>query len=180
MRTRNLLLAILTCSLLALALSACGDDEADTTGGATESAVTAGGEKGEIINIELGEDGANYFVKSDKESADAGTMTFSVRNVGSIYHEFIVYANDEGVAATELPIKDNIADLDEDKILGEAEYAKPPIVPDDKKPGAADHRIRPEGWGAEMTLDLDPGKYILLCNLEGHYATGQATDFEVK
>ena len=142
--------------------------------------MTAGGDKGEIINIELGEDGAKYFVKSDPDSVDAGKATFSVRNIGSIYHEFIVYLNEDGVAAAELPIKHNIADLDEEKIVGEVEYAKPPIVPDDKKPGATDHRIRPGGWGAEMTVDLDPGKYILLRNLEGHYATGQATNLEVK
>jgi hypothetical protein len=41
--------------------------------------------------------------------------------------------------------------------------------PSDKKPGDADHRIRSGGWGAELTVDLKAGKYILLCNLPGHY-----------
>lgn len=180
MRTRKVVIAILSFALLAFALSACGDDDAEDTGATATSGATAPVEKGEIINVELGEDGADFFVKSESASADAGTVTFAVTNVGKLYHEFIVYANKEGVAATDLPVEDGIAVLNEDDIIGEAEYATPPIVPEDKKPGDADHRIRSEGWGAELTVDLEPGKYILLCNLDGHYQTGQATDFEVK
>ena len=65
----------------------------------------------------------------------------------------------------------------EEEIVGEAPYATPPIVPSDKKRGDADHRIRPEGWGAELTVDLEAGEYILLCNLSGHYQRKQYTAF---
>ena len=107
-------------------------------------------------------------------------MTFAVTNVGELYHEFIVYSNTDGVGAGELPVneEDDEADLTEDDIVGEASYATPPIVPSDKKPGDADHRIRAGGWGAELTVELEAGDYILLCNLSGHYTKGkQYTDF---
>lgn len=180
MRTRNVVVAILSFALMAFALSACGDDNAEDTSATDATGATAAVEKGEIIDVELGEDGADYFVKADPTSVDAGKVTFAVTNNGKLYHEFIVYSNKDGVGATDLPIEDGIAALVEEDIIGEASYATPPIVPEDKKPGDADHRIRSEGWGAELTVDLEPGKYILLCNLAGHYQTGQATDFEVK
>jgi uncharacterized cupredoxin-like copper-binding protein len=102
---------------------------------------------------------------------EAGKVTFAVTNVGELYHEFIVYSNLDGVAAGDLPIneEEDEADLVEENIVGEAPYATPPIVPSDREPGAADHHIRGGGWGAELTVDLEAGKYILLCNLSGHY-----------
>lgn len=180
MRRRTVLTTILSLTMFALLFSGCGDEDTEKAADTSAPTTVSDGDKGKIVQAELGEDGANFFVKSDPDSVDAGKVTFAITNVGKLYHEFIVYTNEDGVKATDLPIKDNIADLDEEKIIGEATYATPPIVPEDKKPGDADHRIRPEGWGAEMTVDLDPGKYILLCNLDGHYATGQATDLEVK
>jgi uncharacterized cupredoxin-like copper-binding protein len=155
-------LALLGAALLSLGVAACGDDNATKT--ATD--------KGKVINVEVGEASAStYFVRPEQATVDAGTVTFAVTNVGLLYHEFIVYSNVDGVAPGDLPVntEEDEADLAEENVVGEAPYATPPIVPSDKKPGDADHRIRAEGWGAELTVDLKPGKYILLCNLAGHY-----------
>ena len=121
--------------------------------------------------------GSTYFVKPEQTTVEAGKVTFAVTNVGELYHEFIVYSNVDGVAAGDLPIneEEDEADLVEENIVGEAPYATPPIVPSDKKPGDADHRIRGGGWGAELTVDLEAGKYILLCNLSGHYTKASST-----
>lgn len=182
MRVRTALIAILSIALLTLSLSACGDDDAaKTTSSATEATTGADGDKGEIVKAELGENGEEYFVKVDPKKVKAGKVTFQATNVGEKYHEFIVYRNKDNIAPTALPInKENEAALNEADIIGEAPYATPPIVPEDKKPGDADHRIRSGGWGAELTVDLKPGNYILLCNLEDHYVTGQATAFTVE
>jgi uncharacterized cupredoxin-like copper-binding protein len=113
----------------------------------------------------------------------AGKVTFAVTNVGDLYHEFIVYSNLDNVSPGDLPINEenDEADLVEENIIGEAPYATPPIVPSDKKPGDADHRIRSGGWGAELTVDLEAGPYILLCNLSGHYTKAkQYTAFTVE
>jgi uncharacterized cupredoxin-like copper-binding protein len=173
----RLVLVLLGVAVLPFSVAACGDDGGDNatrtvtvtvTGGASTSAA----DKGKVVKVELGESGSTYFVKPDQTTVEAGKVTFAVTNVGQLYHEFIVYSNLDGVAAGDLPIneEEDEADLVEENIVGEAPYATPPIVPSDKKPGDADHRIRSEGWGAELTVDLKAGKYILLCNLApGHY-----------
>ena len=157
---------VLLCGLLVLpfTVAACGGDDG---GEATPSAA----DRGQVVNVELGESGSTYFVKPDQTTVAPGKVTFAVTNVGELYHEFIVYSNLDDVAAGDLPIneEEDEAELAEEDIIGEAPYATPPIVPADKEPGAADHRIRGGGWGAELTVDLDAGKYVLLCNLSGHY-----------
>ena len=153
-----------------------------TTPAAGDTSTTAA-DKGKVVKVELGESGSTYFVKPDRATVEAGKVTFAVTNVGKLYHEFIVYSNVDDVAPGDLPVnkEEDEADLVEENIVGEAPYATPPIVPSDKKPGDADHRIRGEGWGAELTVDLEAGKYILLCNLSGHYTKGkQYTAFTAK
>lgn len=36
------------------------------------------------------------------------------------------------------------------------------------------------GASATLSLTLEPGSYVALCNLPGHYAAGMATAFTVK
>ena len=168
-----MLLVLLGVAVLPVSVAACGDDDSSTSAA----------DKGKVVNVELGESGSTYFVKPDQATVEAGTVTFAVTNVGELYHEFIVYSNLDDVAAGDLPIneEEDEADLVEENIVGEAPYATPPIVPSDKKPGDADHRIRGGGWGAELTVDLKAGKYILLCNLSGHYPQAkQYTAFTVE
>jgi uncharacterized cupredoxin-like copper-binding protein len=169
-----MLLVFLSIGALPFSMAACGgDDGGEATRTVTVTATATGAaDKGTIVKVELGEESeTTYFVKPDQTTVQAGKVTFAVTNVGEQYHEFIVYANLDGVAPGDLPInrEEDEADLIEENIVGEAPYATPPIVPADKKPGDADHHIRGGGWGAELTVDLKPGKYILLCNLSGHY-----------
>jgi uncharacterized cupredoxin-like copper-binding protein len=184
MKPVRILLMLLGVAMLLFGVAACGGD--DETKTVTVSAPAAGdtsttaADKGEVVDVELGESGSTYFVRPERETVDAGKVTFAVTNVGKLYHEFIVYTNADDVAPGDLPVnrEEDEADLVEEDIVGEAPYATPPIVPSDRKPGDADHRIRPEGWGAELTVDLEAGKYILLCNLSGHYTKGkQYTEF---
>jgi uncharacterized cupredoxin-like copper-binding protein len=175
-------LMLLGLAMLPFGAAACGGDDTKTVTVTTPAAgatSTNDADKGTVVKVELGESAANYFVRPDRTTVDAGKVTFAVTNVGKLYHEFIVYSNADDVAPGDLPVnaEDNEAELVEEDIVGEAPYATPPIVPSDKKPGDADHRIRPEGWGAELTVDLEAGKYILLCNLSGHYQRKQYTAF---
>jgi uncharacterized cupredoxin-like copper-binding protein len=173
------MLLVLVVVSLPFGVAACGGEGDDAAGTVTVTTTVAGGgsttdvaDTGTVVNVELGESGSTYFVKPDQTTVEAGTVTFAVTNVGELYHEFIVYSNLDGIEPGDLPInEEDEADLVEENIVGEAAYATPPIVPSDKKPGDADHRIRGGGWGAEMTVDLEAGEYILLCNLTGHYGT---------
>jgi len=161
------ILLLLGVVVLPLGLAACGGDDSSASADSSTSAA----DKGKVVDVQLGESGSTYFVKPDQTTVEPGKVTFAVTNVGELYHEFIVYSNLDGVAAGDLPIneEEDEADLTEENIVGEAPYATPPIVPSDREPGAADHRIRGGGWGAELTVDLEAGSYILLCNLSGHY-----------
>ena len=182
MKADRMSLMLLGVAMLPFGVAACGGDDTKTvtvTTPAAGAASTNDADKGTVVDVELGESGSTYFVRPDRSTVDAGRVTFAVTNVGKLYHEFIVYSNAEGVAPGDLPVneEDDEAELVEEEIVGEAPYATPPIVPSDKKRGDADHRIRPEGWGAELTVDLEAGEYILLCNLSGHYQRKQYTAF---
>jgi uncharacterized cupredoxin-like copper-binding protein len=88
--------------------------------------------------------------------APAGRITFTVRNVGTIPHEFVV-------------LRTNIAP------------AKLPKVGARAKEIGRVGKIRAFGRGQtrRLSLTLKPGKYVLLCNLPGHYAAGQFAGFRV-
>ncbi|HSJ93709.1 MAG TPA: hypothetical protein VK896_06705 [Gaiellaceae bacterium] len=155
-----MLLVLLGVAVLLFSVAACGGDDGDVAA------------EGEVVEVELGESGSTYYVEPAQTTVEAGTVTFAVTNVGELYHEFIVYSNLDGVEPGDLPItEEDKADLVEENIVGEAAYATPPIVPSDSEPGAADHHIRGGGWGAELTVDLEAGEYILLCDITGHYGT---------
>jgi uncharacterized cupredoxin-like copper-binding protein len=126
--------------------------------------------KGTAVKVQLGENGKKYFVKVDKNTVKAGTTTFVIDNVGTIHHEMAIYKTD--IAAGKLPLTAE-GTVDEEKagLLAEAVYATPPR-------GDEDHRIR-DGRGVNFTIDLQPGKYVLLCNLPGHYKAGQFIAFTV-
>lgn len=172
--TMLFLVAIAMSIAAAVALSACGSDNesSGTETAKTEAPPKATKDLGTVVNVELGEASSKkYFVKVDKDTVKAGKVTFKVTNNGKDYHEFIVIKSDLDPGDLPIDAKEGKVAEDEVEIIGEAPYAKPPIVPADKEPGAEDHHIRGEGWGAELTLDLKAGKYVLLCNLEGHYGT---------
>lgn len=160
-RLRRGALGALLLAMLALVLgaAACGGDDDESAAAPDDT-----------VSVRLGENGPKYFVEVDKPSVAAGTILFKIDNVGTIHHEFIVYRTD--LEPGELGLTDeNKADLDEDAIVAEATYATPVR-------GEPDHRIR-DGRGADLTIDLDAGKYVLLCDLTGHYAAGQYVGFTV-
>jgi uncharacterized cupredoxin-like copper-binding protein len=155
--------------LLALGVAACGDEGG--TGGPATTGATTPTTQGTAVNVQLGEDSpTKYFVKVDRASVPAGTTTFVIDNVGAMHHEFAIFKTD--LPAGQLPMTDeNKVDEEKAGLLAEAVYTKP-------LRGDEDHRIR-DGRGVNFTIDLQPGKYVLLCNLEGHYKAGQYIAFTV-
>lgn len=94
----------------------------------------------------------------DVIKAQAGTITFVVENVGTMVHEFEVFSGAE--AGQDLPIANNVADTSGLTAVDEVED----IVP---------------GSTIELSVDLEPGTYLLICNLPGHYAAGNWSQFTV-
>jgi uncharacterized cupredoxin-like copper-binding protein len=99
---------------------------------------------------------AEFSVRPTVTQAAAGKVTFAVQNSGRVTHEFVVLRTNKPAADL---LRGNRAD--ESGNVGET---------GDLKPGQA----------KSITLRLPAGHYALICNLPGHYAAGQHTDFTVK
>jgi uncharacterized cupredoxin-like copper-binding protein len=145
-RTSAVILPLLS---IVLALAACSGG-----GSASPSAAGSGGGGGATLDVTLTE-----FKIDAPTSASAGSVTFNVKNAGTIAHEFIVVKTDTPAAS--LPTKDSAANLDGMTVAGEEKNIDP-------------------GKSATLTVDLQPGHYVLLCNVPGHYPAGMHLDFEVK
>ena len=104
-------------------------------------------------------------------TAPAGTVTFEVTNNGTMVHEMIVMKTD--IPADELPVTD-------------AGEPPAPVATGADKVGEGDN-VGETGApdleaGATRTFVIDnmePGKYVLFCNLAGHYQNGMRTAFTV-
>ena len=108
---------------------------------------------------------SEFEVVTDVDSVPEGEVTFNIENKGAEEHEFVIVQTD--FAADDLPAEDD-GSVDEGAdgvdVVGEAE---------DIESGDDDSRV----------FTLDPGKYVLFCNLvegeESHYQSGMFTAFEV-
>ena len=84
----------------------------------------------------------------------AGRVTFNVTNKSQdLVHEFIVFKSDRPIEA--LPYSDDEKEVNEDAIEAHNEI-------DDIDPGKS----------GTLTVKLEPGSYILLCNKPGHFKAG--------
>ena len=110
-----------------------------------------------------------FSVEPAQASAPAGEVTFEVRNEGpNDPHELVVIRTD--LAPDALPTDDRGV-VDEEgegiEVIDEVEEI-------------------PVGGTASLTVDLDPGTYVLICNIydeeeaEAHYAQGMRTAFTVE
>jgi len=93
-------------------------------------------------------------MKSDVSSVKAGSITFDVTNKSKVLtHEFLI-AHMKGTPDT-LPYDDSRAGLKESAMKGVKELG-------DLEPGKS----------GTMTMNLTAGKYIMFCNLPGHFKLG--------
>ncbi|HYM52974.1 MAG TPA: hypothetical protein VEW45_05760 [Candidatus Dormibacteraeota bacterium] len=96
-------------------------------------------------------------------TAPRGEVTFDIKNSGELPHEFLVIRTDKDAA--ELPFEGEKVVEGGLDIVARSE----PI---------------PAGQWAMLTSDLEPGHYVLICNLSGHYmesqlGPGMRVNFEV-
>jgi uncharacterized cupredoxin-like copper-binding protein len=104
----------------------------------------------------------DYQVGPARTANRSGSTSFALDNrSGSTTHEFVVVKTDLDPA--DLP-KDADGAFDEKGAGVEFVDEKENIGP---------------GQQAALTVDLAPGQYVLLCNLEDHYARGMYRRFEV-
>jgi uncharacterized cupredoxin-like copper-binding protein len=120
-------------------------------------------DEGAEVDVVLSE----FIVDPSEDSVEAGEVTFAIENQGGETHEFLVV---EAASADDVPVDDDGAfDEEADGVVDEVEDIE-------------------AGDTAELTLDLEAGDYVLLCNVvededgevESHFAEGMHANFTVE
>jgi uncharacterized cupredoxin-like copper-binding protein len=137
-------------AILAIAASAAGCGPAASSSVASSVPPAAAGS----IAVELSE----WKVVPAAATAAAGEVVFAVANKGTTIHEFVVVKTD--LKADALPVADNKID-------------ESTLTPVDEIEDIA------AGATPSLTVTLDAGHYVLLCNIETHYEQGMQADFDV-
>lgn len=104
---------------------------------------------------------SDYQISLSEDSAAAGELTFNLQNEATQTHEFVIVKTD--LAADGLPTNSE-GDVDE-----EGEGMEPIDEVEDIEAGAE----------ASLTVTLDAGKYVFICNLPEHYSQGMNVAFTV-
>lgn len=151
MNRNNLVLSVLMC--LAIISTGCGGGDSSSGTGET------------ISNVKLEEYSLSFLDHGTSNSpAKAGAITFQVENNGLLNHDFIVVQTD--LASDSLEVNSFEAKVDEQTvgaILGR-------IPQEDLEPANT----------ASISLNMDPGRYVIFCNVAAHYQSGMHSHFYVE
>lgn len=110
------------------------------------------------VNVTLGN-----FTIDMPTTIKAGQVTFHVTNDDtSDTHEFVIFKSD--LAPGKLPLDDS----------GNVNETAQGLTHIDEIPDMAPGDVK------DLTLTLDPGNYVALCNLPGHYQAGMFIGFTVQ
>ena len=94
----------------------------------------------------------------------AGSVTFTVTNIGDREHEFVVLQTDTPAA---------------DLVVGSFEGESGRVDEDTAGTNVGETGDLAAGTTGTVTISLQPGHYVFVCNLPGHYTSGMHTDFTV-
>ena len=92
-----------------------------------------------------------------------GSTRLAINNAGPSVHELEVFTLPAGVDPASVPITNSVADTDSVgmTVIDEVEDIAPSTT-------------------ASLTVDLQPGRYLFVCNLPGHYQSGMHTEVNVQ
>jgi len=138
-----------------------------TAGGGGVSVTTGAG--GTTVNVTVsdtkGLDGP-MTLTTDPKTAPAGSVTFVVKNTGTIEHEAVLLKLAAGQDPAKLAVATSGEEIDkvsEDTNMGET----------------GDPNVKPGETRTFTVSDLTAGNYILVCNIAKHYAMGMWAPFTV-
>ena len=151
---RSLFVVMAVTAALGILVAGCGSDSGTTTVTENESQTPASGGSGSgaTLSIAMGE----FFFAPKEATAKAVTTTIEAPNEGSVEHEMVLFKTNMDPA--KLPTEAN-GEVNEEKMDKIAESAGE--IPDVEA-----------GETKSSQFKLTPGKYVMFCNLPGHYAAG--------
>ena len=116
----------------------------------------ASAQEGDAVDVAL----ADFSIDPAATTETAGDVIFVVSNGGAGEHEFLVARTD--LAADALPLTADGTEIDESQV---------DVVARIEQLAAGDTH--------SVTANLDPGAYVLICNIPGHYQLGMRVPFSV-
>ncbi len=102
---------------------------------------------------------SDYKLVLDHATVTGPHVVIGIRNHAAMVHEVKVIKTD--LAADQLPVDGGAAKATEDGKVGELMNI-------------------PGGASRKLVIELPPGKYVLICNVAGHYQLGMRVALEVK
>jgi uncharacterized cupredoxin-like copper-binding protein len=114
--------------------------------------VSSGGEAVQIDLIDFG-------ISAEPAVVAAGSIDLAIANDGQIVHEVEIFGG--AFPDQELEISNSVADTTGLDLIDEVEDVLPSTT-------------------ARLTVELEPGTYLVICNLPGHYAKGMSTSITVE
>ena len=149
-----------------LLIGGCSSSGSDKGTNASSTTAAGGGVKvttpadTTTVNVDVGDtkglDGPMTMTVSTA-TAKSGSVTFVMKNSGTIEHEMIVFKTDTPVGELTVEANDRVSEADS---VGEVSETA-------------------AGKTKSITLDLKPGKYALACNIAKHYKMGMYAPFTV-
>jgi uncharacterized cupredoxin-like copper-binding protein len=115
----------------------------------------------QVVNVKLWDQGSTMGISTDRSQVKTGKITFAVENDSlSLVHEMLVVR----VVSFDdtLPYDEEKARLYEDRVADFGEVTE----------------LEPNQSG-ELAINLKPGKYLLVCNMPGHYKMKMYSDLVV-
>lgn len=109
-------------------------------------------------DVQVVVDMKDYSITLSVATVKAGQVKFGIRNLGAMEHQFDLIRTD--VAIDKLPI-DSGAKAKEDGLM---------------------KQVKAIGSGkvATISADLAPGRYLIICNIAGHYQLGMRVELRVE
>jgi uncharacterized cupredoxin-like copper-binding protein len=101
---------------------------------------------------------SDFKIKAAETEAPAGPVTFDLTNDGPSDHTFFMVKTD--LAEDALPVADHLVQVDQLDVVAEIDTFT-------------------EGTERSLTVDLQPGSYVMFCNLPGHYESDMHAPFTV-
>lgn len=144
--------------LLAAIAAGCGSSSDTKSDSASDSAASGGATQSSsepVSTIDAALD--EWSITTNSQTAKSGKVTLKATNDGQAPHEVVVLKTDQ--PADSLKVTDGRVS-EQDSVGEVSELAA--------------------GESGSKTLDLKPGKYVLVCNISGHYPQGMYTSLTVK